>query len=124
MDTLQGQGWSREAGPNRRDHRQVRALALQAQVKTWLIHGFNFGRGHLYLDTGDTEKPEELKSDLGTGARSAASAFKMPGKQLLGVRPIEPVWVSPHDYETSDPLKPNWYNAPRLVDLGVEGPSA
>ena len=33
----------------------------------------------------------------------------MPGKQLLGLRPIEPVWVSPHDYETSNPLKPNWY---------------
>jgi hypothetical protein len=33
----------------------------------------------------------------------------MPGQQLLGVRPIEPVWVSPHDYETSNPLKPNWY---------------
>jgi hypothetical protein len=52
---------------------------------------------------------DELKTDLGNGARSAASAFKMPGQQLLGVRPIEPVWVSPHDYETSNPLKPNWY---------------
>jgi hypothetical protein len=29
----------------------------------------------------------------------------MPGKELLGVRPIEPVWVSPHGYETSNPLK-------------------
>src|SRR5271166_1389989 len=85
------------------------AIALQANMKVWLIQAFQFGRGHLYLDTGDTDDREELKTDLGFGARSATSALKMPGKELLAVRPIEPVWVSPHDYETSNPLKPNWY---------------
>src|SRR5271166_5773668 len=85
------------------------AIALQANMKVWLIQAFQFGRGHLYLDTGDTDDREELKTDLGFGARSATSALKMPGKELLAVRPVEPVWVSPHDYETSNPLKPNWY---------------
>jgi uncharacterized protein len=50
-----------------------------------------------------------LKTDLGAGARSTASAFKMAGKKIIGLRPIEAVWCTPHDYETSDPLKPNWY---------------
>ena len=65
-----------------------------------------FGRSHLYLDTGLTDVRDELKTDLGFGARSAASALKMPGLELIGLRPIEPVWVSPHDFETSNPLKP------------------
>jgi uncharacterized protein len=85
------------------------AIRVQADIKTHIIHALGYGRSHLYLDTGSTDDKEELKTDLGTGARSAASAYKMPGKQLLGIRPIEPVWVSPHDYETSNPLKPNWY---------------
>ena len=67
----------------------------------------NVGRRSLASRT--THAQEELKTDIGNGARSAASALKMPGKEVLGVYPIEPVWVSPHDYETSNPLKPNWY---------------
>ena len=85
------------------------SIRVQAEIKTHITQALGFGRAHLYLDTGDTDDRDELKQDLGTGARSASTAFKMPGKQLLGLRPIEPVWVSPHDYETSNPLKPNWY---------------
>ncbi len=85
------------------------AIKAQAEVKNHVIQALGFGRSHLYLDTGSTDNRDELKTDLGFGARSAASALKMPGLELLGLRPIEPVWVSPHDYETSNPLKPNWY---------------
>jgi uncharacterized protein len=78
------------------------AIKLQSEVKNHIIHALGFGRAHLYLDTGDTDNKDELKTDLGFGARSASSALKMPGNELLGVRPIEPVWVSPHDYGTSN----------------------
>jgi uncharacterized protein len=85
------------------------SLRAQAAFKTYLTQAYHYGRGHLYLDTGDTDNPDELKTDLGGGGRSAASAYKMAGKKLIGLRPIEAVWCTPHDYETSDPLKPNWY---------------
>jgi uncharacterized protein len=85
------------------------SLKAQAAFKTYLTQAYHYGRAHLYLDTGDTDNPDELKTDLGGGARSAASALKMAGKKLIGLRPIEAVWCTPHDYETSDPLKPNWY---------------
>jgi len=85
------------------------ALQVQARMKDHIAQALGFGRAHVYLDTGDTDNPDELKKDIGDGARSAATAFKLPGKKVLGLRTIEPVWVSPHDYETSNPLKPNWY---------------
>ena len=84
-------------------------ITLQGNLKLHVAQALGFGRSHVYIDTGDTDKPEELKQDIGNGARSAATAFKLAGKEVLGVYPIEPVWVSPHDYETSNPLKPNWY---------------
>jgi hypothetical protein len=88
---------------------KLKALGAQAAFKTYLTQAYHYGRGHLYLDTGDTDNPDELKTDIGSGARSAATAYKMAGKKLIGLRPVEAVWCTPHDYETSDPLKPNWY---------------
>jgi uncharacterized protein len=70
------------------------AIKAQSEFKTHIIQALAFGRSHLYLDTGKTDDKDELKTDLGSGARSATSAFKMAGEELLGVRPIEPVWVS------------------------------
>jgi len=87
----------------------ISAIRLQSELKTHIVQALCFGRAHVYIDIGDTDDAEELKTDIGNGARSATSALKMAGKEVLGIRPIEPVWVSPHDYETSNPLKPNWY---------------
>jgi uncharacterized protein len=54
------------------------AIKAQAEVKNHVIQALGFGRSHLYLDTGSTDNRDELKTDLGFGARSAASALKMP----------------------------------------------
>lgn len=72
-----------------------------------------FGRGHLYLDTGDTDDRAELQTPLGDG-RDKLSRTKINPKRrkLEAVRPVEAVWAYPQQYESNDPLKPDWY-APR-----------
>ena len=70
-----------------------------------------FGRGHLYLDTGATDDPDELLTDLGDG-RSQLSKLKVgPDKpqKLIDVRPVEPAWAYPTNYESIDPLRRDWY---------------
>lgn len=72
------------------------------------LDGF-FGRGHLYLDTGDTENPEELKKPLGNG-RNALSRSKVSREHpLRHLQPVEPIWSYPMHYESTNPLKPDWY---------------
>jgi len=71
-----------------------------------------FGRAHLYLDTGVTEDPEELITDIGNG-RSVLSRLKVgPNKnqKLLRLHPVEAMWCYPTFYESVDPLRTNWYH--------------
>ena len=68
------------------------------------------GRAHLYLDTGDTYKAEELKTSIGSG-RDRATQVKFGGKRrfLQAVRPVEAVWCYPTSYNSNDPLRADWY---------------
>ena len=59
---------------------KLEALDVRGAFKTAINASLEAGRGHIYLDTGDTLNRKELMSDLGYGARSATSAFKMGGK--------------------------------------------
>ena len=67
-----------------------------------------FGRAHLYIDTGDTDNPNELITPLGDG-RDATSKAKVRKGGIKGVRTVEAVWTYPTGYNSSDPLKDNWY---------------
>lgn len=80
-------------------HRIFTELAVQ--------DGF-FGRSHLYLDTGDTDDPDELKNPIGDG-RSELSKSKVKKGSLRALRTVEPVWCYPATYNASDPLAPDWF---------------
>jgi hypothetical protein len=88
---------------------KLEALQMRDVFKQAIANDGYFGRGHIYIDTGDEDDAVELESSLGFGARSMMTAFKMPGKKINALRSIEPVWCYPHNYNTSDPLKPVWY---------------
>lgn len=62
-----------------------------------------FGIGHIYIDTGDGDNPDELKTPL--FARKA----KIGKGALKRIRSIEPLWCYPGAYESSDPLSPHFY---------------
>lgn len=82
------------------------------------IDGF-FGRSHIFIDLG-TDDPEEMKTPIGTG-RDAVSKGKIAKGSLRGFRIIEPVWCYPGEYDTSNPLSPNWYRPAQWL---VQGKSA
>lgn len=66
-----------------------------------------FGRAHLFVDLGQTEG-QELATPIGNGSDKATKA-KVGRDSLKGLRTVEAVWCYPAEYETSNPLKPNWY---------------
>jgi uncharacterized protein len=76
-----------------------------------------FGRAHLYVDTGDTDKTEELLTSIGNG-RDAATKGKIRKGSLKALRTAEAVWVYPLNYNVTNPLKEDWY---RPTAWGVWG---
>lgn len=66
------------------------------------LDGF-FGRGHIYIDTGDTDKRPELRRPL------LLSPAKIPTGGLKGLRVVEPLWTYPNIYNSTDPLHPHFY---------------
>lgn len=67
-----------------------------------------FGRAHLYIDTGDDDDLEALKLPIGNGRNELSKAKVTKGK-LRGFRPIEAVWCYPRRYNSTNPLKGDWY---------------
>jgi phage-related protein (TIGR01555 family) len=72
------------------------------------IDGY-FGRAHLYLDTGHTDDPQELRTPIGNGGNKI-SANKFERGSLKRLAAVEPVWTYPSSYNSNNPLKPDWYN--------------
>ena len=96
-------------------------LDVQDAFKRAAQLDFYFGRGHLFLEFGGVaanDNPEEMKHSIGDG-RSATSKIKVsPQNPLTALRPVEPVWVYPQQYNTQDPTSPNWYNPERWFVMG------
>ena len=67
-----------------------------------------FGRGHLFLDIGNTHDDLELKTPIGNGW-DAASKAKVSKGALKSIRSIEPMWCYPSAYNSTNPLKADWY---------------
>lgn len=67
-----------------------------------------FGRGHIYIDTGDTDNPDELKKSIGDGW-DALSRAKLKKKRIRQLRTVEAVWCYPTSYNSNDPLADDWY---------------
>lgn len=84
------------------------------------MDGF-FGRGHIYIDTGSTEDRDELKLPIGDG-KNLMSRAKFKGKIgfLRALRPIEPIWCYPTNYNAIDPLKSDWYNPADWFVMGKQ----
>lgn len=79
-------------------------LDVRTVVETWAYHDQAFGRGQIFLDFGDTDKPAELATPL-----RLASTKVSPKRPLKALKAIEPVWAAPGVYETSNPLKQTFY---------------
>jgi uncharacterized protein len=67
-----------------------------------------FGRAHLYIDTGDSDNPDELEKPIGDG-RSDLSKSKIKKDSFKGLKTVEAVWTYPLNYNAIDPLQKDWY---------------
>lgn len=78
-----------------------------------------FGRSHLYVDLGDDDDADELKTPIGNG-RDSVSKLKVRKGKLEGFRTVEPVWTYPRggDYNTTNPLAANWYRPQSWLVMG------
>jgi phage-related protein (TIGR01555 family) len=85
---------------------ELRARDILRKVISY--DGF-YGRGHLYLDTGDGQDPGELGTDIGNGRSKLSQSKISPKHPIRALKAIEPVWTYPTNYNASDPLADDWY---------------
>lgn len=62
-----------------------------------------FGRSHIYIDTGDTDNRPELETPLIIDKR------KIRKGGLKRLQNVEPMWAYPSAYNSSDPLRPDYF---------------
>lgn len=96
-------------------NKELERLGVREAFKLISEHDSWFGRAHLYLDTGDTDEPKELRKPLGDGGKLTAAKLHPTGfkkgrrGRLRALKTVEPVWCYPARYDAADPLKDNWY---------------
>jgi len=82
---------------------QLKRHRVQAKFRRLAEFDGFFGRGHLYIDTGHTAEPDELAIPLVRDKR------KIGVGGLKRLKLVEPLWTYPFDYNTTDPLNPDFY---------------
>lgn len=83
---------------------ELTRLDVRTVIEDWCFHDQAYGRGQIFLDFGDADKPAELATPL----RLTDSKINKR-RPLRAIKAIEPVWSSPGVYETSNPLKQAFY---------------
>lgn len=92
----------------------IRELNLQEELLKAVEYDGLMGCGHLFLDVAEEGKTsadqgEELRTSIGDGRDSVSRGKIGKRVKLVGVRAIEPTWTWPNEYNTSNPLHPDWY---------------
>lgn len=68
-----------------------------------------FGRGHIYIDTDDTDDRPELEKSIGDGWDDISKLKVSKKKPIKALRTVEALWCYPTSYNSNDPLQDNWY---------------
>lgn len=84
-------------------NKELKRLKVQDRFREAVEHDGLFGRGQIFIDTGDTDNPDELKTPLVMSARKV----RRNGIKCLTI--VEPTWTYPGNYNSSDPLKPDYF---------------
>lgn len=80
------------------------ALNVRDVFQQWIFHDHSFGRGQIFLDFGDADKEKELMRPL------VVKDVKVnQDRPLQRLTVVEPMWVSPGTYATSNPLRHDFY---------------
>lgn len=75
-------------------------------------HDGFFGRGQIYIDTGATDRPDELKTALRLRSEKVAKG------SLKDLVVVDPTWTYPNIYNAIDPLKADFYRPHQWFVMG------
>lgn len=85
---------------------EIRRLKIKSAFrKAAEVDGY-MGRAHLYFDLGK-QTEEEMRHSIGNA--DALTRTKVPKDSFRGARVIEPMWVYPAQYNSTDPLGDDYY---------------
>lgn len=98
---------------------EIKKFKLRELFKTVAEFDGFMGRAHIYVDTGDTENREELSKSIGDG-KDLTSRSKIKKGGLKAFRHVEAIWCYPTQYESTNPLRANWYKPTTWYVMGNE----
>jgi len=97
---------------------ELEHLKIKKAFQTVAEQDGYFGRGHLYLDLGETTEEERKKSILDSNGK--VSAAKVGRGSFKRVKAIEAVWAYPIRYNSTDPFAADWYKPQAWYVMGKE----
>lgn len=92
---------------------ELERLDVRSVVETWCLHDQAYGRGQIFLDFGDTDN----NAELGTPLRLVPTKINEK-RPIRAIKAIEPVWAAPGTYETSNPLRQDFYKPSDWIIYG------
>lgn len=87
-------------------------LGVRGLFRTAVIHDQAYGGAHILPHLADGHTPVAVDSPL-----LLSSAFVRPGS-LKSLSAVEPLWVTPNDYNATDPTKPDFYKPKTWMMIG------
>lgn len=89
-------------------------LKVRDAVRKVLEDDGKFGGGHLFIDTGATDKSEELLTPL------ALTPAKIGKDSLIAITPVEPIWIYPGTYNSVNPLRADFFRPDTWYVNGIQ----
>lgn len=93
---------------------EMKRLGVQAAFQKAAEQDGYFGRSQIFIDTGDTDDLPELKTPL------AITKSKVGKGAIKAITVIEPIWTYPNAYNSTDPLKHDFFKPQNWFVLGKE----
>lgn len=91
---------------------ELKRIGLREHVRQAVVHDQAFGGGHVFFSMKDDEGSRELPLPR--------RPHSIPKGSFLGLRVVEPYWVTPNFYNSIDPTKPDFYVPSSWWLLGIE----
>ena len=83
---------------------RMKDLDVQGKLKTAAVHDGLFGRGHIYLDIDNSFSDDVINQ---TPLKVTPNAIRKGAK--FSLRNVEPIWTYPNDYDSHNPMSPDFY---------------
>src|ERR1700687_410779 len=100
---------------------EVARLNVREVFQQAAEHDGFFGRGHIYLDLdGENDDRDELMTSIGDGRNKTSQNKVSKDKPLIALRTVEPVWTYPNQYNSTNPLREDWYRPENWSVMGMQ----